>query len=100
MRTSVPSGNLNALRAVVLTNGAVTHATHMSQRHVTMVTQGVTGPDAEGFVNLTVTACPRAEVCPPGWYLLYVLDGETPSMGQWVQIGGDAGLGPGNFPGF
>jgi len=45
----------------------------------------------------TVTAPPNAHVCPPGWYMLFVLNGPTPSVGQWVRIGGDpAGLG--NWP--
>jgi hypothetical protein len=52
--------------------------------------------------SCTVTAPPNAHVCPPGWYMMFVLDGPTPSVGQFVRIGGDpAGLGnwP-NLPGF
>jgi Domain of unknown function (DUF1929) len=37
----------------------------------------------------TVTAPPNANVCPPGWFKVYVLDGPTPSVGQFVRIGGD-----------
>ena len=45
----------------------------------------------------TVTAPPNANVCPPGWFMLYVLDNGTPSYSQWVRIGGDpASLG--NWP--
>lgn len=45
----------------------------------------------------TVTAPPNAHVCPPGWFMLYVLDNGTPSVSQWVRIGGDpASLG--NWP--
>ncbi|CAG8958428.1 hypothetical protein HYFRA_00011105 [Hymenoscyphus fraxineus] len=50
----------------------------------------------------TVTAPPNEHVCPPGWYMMFVLDGPTPSVGQFVRIGGDpANLGnwP-NLPGF
>ena len=50
----------------------------------------------------TVTAPPNAQVCPPGWYQLFILDGDTPSHGVFVRIGGDpAQLGnwP-NLPGF
>ena len=36
-----------------------------------------------------VTAPPDANVCPPGWFKVYVLDGPTPSVGQFVRIGGD-----------
>ena len=49
-----------------------------------------------------VIAPPNSGVCPPGWYLLFLLDGPTPSVGQWVRIGGDPsriGSWP-NLPGF
>ena len=52
--------------------------------------------------SCTVTTPPNAHSCPPGWYMMFVLDGPTPSVGQFVRIGGDpAGLGnwP-NLPGF
>lgn len=39
--------------------------------------------------SCTVTAPPNAHVCPPGWYMMFVLDGPTPSVGQFVRIGGD-----------
>jgi hypothetical protein len=52
--------------------------------------------------SCVITAPPDAGVCPPGWFMLFILDGPTPSHSQWVRIGGDpAQLGnwP-NFPGF
>jgi hypothetical protein len=36
-----------------------------------------------------VTAPPNAQVSPPGWHQLFVLDGPTPSHGVFVRIGGD-----------
>ena len=48
----------------------------------------------------TVTAPPNAHVCPPGWFQLFVLDSEgTPSVSQWVRIGGDPAK-LGNWPAF
>ncbi|KAH9207298.1 hypothetical protein DL95DRAFT_527981 [Leptodontidium sp. 2 PMI_412] len=45
----------------------------------------------------TVTAPPDAHTSPPGWFMMFVLNGPTPSVGQFVRIGGDpAGLG--NWP--
>ncbi|KAG2002470.1 hypothetical protein CC2G_004661 [Coprinopsis cinerea AmutBmut pab1-1] len=45
----------------------------------------------------SVVAPPHAGVSPPGWHMLFVLDGPTPSHAKWVRIGGDpAGLG--NWP--
>lgn len=50
----------------------------------------------------TVTAPPNAQVSPPGWHQLFILDGPTPSHGVFVRIGGDpAGLGDWpQLPGF
>ncbi|KAI4237775.1 MAG: hypothetical protein LQ349_001583 [Xanthoria aureola] len=45
----------------------------------------------------TITTPPNKNVCPPGWYQLFLLDGPTPSVSTWVRIGGDpAALG--NWP--
>lgn len=64
--------------------GAVssTHGNSMGQR--TIFPEVSCG---SGFC--TVTAPPNAHVCPPGWFMLYVLDNGTPSHSQWVRIGGD-----------
>ena len=37
----------------------------------------------------TVAAPPNAQVSPPGWHQLFILDGPTPSHGVFVRIGGD-----------
>lgn len=39
--------------------------------------------------NCAITAPPNVNVSPPSWYMLFVLDGPTPSHSQWVRIGGD-----------
>ncbi len=40
-------------------------------------------------VTVTVQAPPTAEILPPGWYMLFLLDGPTPSVATWVRVGGD-----------
>ncbi|KAB8297713.1 hypothetical protein EYC80_001520 [Monilinia laxa] len=52
--------------------------------------------------HCTITTPPNAHVYPPSWAMLFVLDNGTPSVGQWVRIGGDPGrLGEWpNFPDF
>jgi hypothetical protein len=45
----------------------------------------------------TVTAPPNAQVSPPGWHQLFILDGPTPSHSVFVQIGGDPAQ-LGNWP--
>ncbi|KAK6220804.1 hypothetical protein LQW54_001722 [Pestalotiopsis sp. IQ-011] len=51
--------------------------------------------------SCTVVAPPGSHVAPPGWYQMFVLDGDTPAVGTYVRIGGDpAKIGnwpPGNF---
>jgi len=45
----------------------------------------------------TITAPPNAGVSPPGWFMLFILDGPTPSVAKWVRIGGDPSQ-LGNWP--
>ena len=39
--------------------------------------------------DCTIEAPPNVNVSPPGWHMLFVLDGPTPSHSQWIRIGGD-----------
>ncbi len=53
-------------------------------------------------VSCTGTACTvdapiNKNVCPPGWYQFFVLDGGIPAVGVYVRIGGDPGK-IGNWP--
>lgn len=36
-----------------------------------------------------VVAPPNANISPPGWHQIFVLDGPTPSFSHWIRIGGD-----------
>ncbi|KAL2141040.1 hypothetical protein VTI28DRAFT_2930 [Corynascus sepedonium] len=47
--------------------------------------------------SCTVDAPPTANICPPGWYQFFVLDGGVPAVGVYVRIGGDPGQ-IGNWP--
>ncbi len=66
---------------VLLRPGAVTHGFNMSQRAVELV---VTGAVAG---TLNVEAPPNGNIAPPGYYLLFILDGNrVPSEGRWVRM--------------
>ncbi|KAH6669578.1 copper radical oxidase [Halenospora varia] len=79
-----------AVRVSLLGSVSSTHGVAMGQRTMFPAVTCAGG-------TCTVTAPPNAHVCPPGWYMFFVLDGPTPSVGQFVRIGGDpAGLG--NWP--
>jgi hypothetical protein len=66
---------------VLLRSGAVTHGFNMSQRGLECVVSGV------GAGVLTVDMPANANLAPPGWYLLFILNSSrVPSMGRWVRV--------------
>jgi hypothetical protein len=71
MSATIPSGNKPT--AVLFTNGFVTHGVHMGQRQVELVVT-VVSPG-----KFTLRAPPTPQLLPPGWYMLFVNDGPTPS---------------------
>lgn len=74
---AVSGAKVSLLGAVVST-----HGNNMGQRTI-FPEVSCTG------TTCTVIAPPDAHVCPPGWFMMFVLDGPTPSVGQFVRIGGD-----------
>jgi hypothetical protein len=67
-------------RVELIRAGAVTHAFDMDQRLV-----GVTFTTGTGVLH--VTAPKSHNVAPPGWYLLFILDGNgVPSKAHWVHL--------------
>jgi hypothetical protein len=66
---------------VLLRSGAVTHGYNMSQRGIECVISGV-GPG-----TITVDEPPQANLAPPGWYLLFILNSSrVPSVGRWIRL--------------
>ena len=85
--TSVTSDNI---RASLLGAESSTHGNSMGQRTIFPAISC-------GGNTCTITAPPNAHVSPPGWFMLFILDGPTPSVATHVRIGGDpASLG--NWP--
>ena len=66
--------------AVLVAPGAVTHGNDMNQRLVPLQTAAV-HPG-----GLTVQSPPSANVAPPGWYMLFVLNDGVPSIAKWVRL--------------
>ena len=61
---------------------AVTHADEMNARLIPLRLGQKTGG------GLTLQAPPNADVAPPGYYMLFVLnEGGVPSMARWVRLG-------------
>lgn len=93
---TLTSGSTANLRVSMLGSVVSTHGNAMGQRTIfpAVSCAGTT---------CTITAPPNAHVAPPGWFMLFVLDGPTPSVGQFIRIGKDpAKIGdwPSNLPAF
>lgn len=89
---TVTSSSGGALRASLLAVESSTHGNSMGQRTIFPATS------CSGN-TCTIMAPPNAHVCPPGWFQLFILDGDVPSVSQFVRIGGDPG-GLGSWPNF
>jgi len=94
--TFTVTGSTAGLKVSLLGAVVSTHGNSMGQRTLFPLVV-CTGQ------GCTVTAPSTAHICPPGWYMMFVVNSAgIPSVGQYVRIGGDpAGLGnwP-NLPGF
>jgi hypothetical protein len=79
---TVQSFQCQTMRVSLLAAVSSTHGNVMGVRTIF--------PDFSCQGNVcTVTAPPNAQVSPPGWHQLFVLDGPTPSHSVFVRIGGD-----------
>lgn len=66
---------------VLLRPGAVTHGVNQSQRGLELVISGT------GAGTIDVESPPNANLAPPGWYLLFLLNGSrVPSEGRWIRV--------------
>ena len=71
---------VNISSVVLVRNGTVTHAFGMDQREV-----GLSFTRQSG--TLTVTAPPNANIAPPGYYMLFILDTSgIPSVASFVRV--------------
>lgn len=78
------------IRVSLLGSVVSTHGNAMGQRTIFPAVSCAGG-------SCMVIAPPDSHTSPPGWFMMFVLDGPTPSVGQFVRIGGDpANLG--NWP--
>jgi hypothetical protein len=67
--------------AVLMRPSCVTHSFNMEQRLMGLVTVDSAGNE------LTLQAPPNANIAPPGYYLLFLLDGlGVPSLGSFVSL--------------
>ncbi|KAM7191558.1 putative fungistatic metabolite [Naviculisporaceae sp. PSN 640] len=81
-----------AITVTLLGSVSSTHGNSMGARTI-MPRVSCTG------TSCTVDAPPTANIAPPGWYQMFVLDGGIPAVGKYVRIGGDPAQ-LGNWPNF
>lgn len=93
----IPSGNLGAVRISMMAAVSSTHGNSMGQRTL-FLNVGCAG--AANAATCTITTPPTPHVAPPGWYMIFVLDGPTPGEAEWIRIGGSIAdaAGIGNWP--
>ena len=77
---NVDTPDTDITRAALIAPSATTHAADMNQHMVPLtVTQRPGG--------ITLTAPPNANVAPPGWYMLFLVDSDgAPSVSRWVRL--------------
>ena len=76
IRTSTPIRSAELIRPA-----AVTHQSDPNQRFVALPISG-----SGDTVSLNLTS--SADIAPPGWYMLFVTDGNNvPSVAKWVHVG-------------
>ena len=66
--------------AVLIAPAATTHANDMNQR---LVPLQIVSQQTGGY---TLQSPPFANVAPPGWYMLFLLDDGVPSVAKWVLL--------------
>jgi hypothetical protein len=67
---------------VLMRPGAVTHAFNMAQRYVGCLIV------SEFADTVEVISPPNGNVAPPGYYLLFIVNGDrVPSTGVWIKLG-------------
>lgn len=87
---TLTTGQAAGARVSLIGATSSTHGNSMGQRTIFPATTCTA-------TSCTITAPPGANICPPGWFQLFLLDGPTPSIGTWVRIGGDPAQ-LGNWP--
>ncbi|KAJ3215671.1 hypothetical protein HDU67_000139 [Dinochytrium kinnereticum] len=87
INANITSGDLSTIRASLISTGGNTHSQQYGQRSLGLLIT------SNGGNLFTLGPLPKSDlVMPIGNYLLYVLDGPTPSEGQWIRVGDEPAL--------
>ncbi|GIL60167.1 hypothetical protein Vafri_14781 [Volvox africanus] len=72
--------------AVLVSPGSTTHSTNMNQRVVGLE---ILVQDMDSR-RLVLKGPPTINIAPPGWYMLFLLNGDVYGQSAWVRLPGDA----------
>ena len=77
----IATGNPTSIRKVALVRlGAVTHSNNMEQRYIPL-------SFTAGATSITATAPANANIAPPGFYMLFIIDANgVPSVARMVSV--------------
>jgi hypothetical protein len=79
----VDTPNADIAKARLIAPAAVTHANDMNQRSIELTVAQRTG-------GVRLTAPARAELASPGYYMLFLVNGQgVPSVAKWVRLSVD-----------
>ncbi len=77
---NVDTPDTNIAKATLVAPGATTHANDMNQRYIPLTVAQRSG-------GVTLTAPASAELATPGYYMLFLLNGQgVPSVAKWVKL--------------
>lgn len=80
--------SLSVVQVNIYPPSFTTHAHSMNQRLLILAASAATLlPNASNDYSITATAPPNGVAAPPGYYMMFVVNGGIPSVAQWVQIG-------------
>eukprot|EP00850_Spirogloea_muscicola_P023811 SM000390S14729 [mRNA] locus=s390:30535:33020:- [translate_table: standard] len=89
---SFSAGPVSSVDVVLVDPGVATHGRNMGQRMLVLASSSLALRSA-GRYSASFTSPPTASICPPGYYLLFVVVHSAsnrptvPSNGRWVSVG-------------
>uniref|UniRef100_A0A0A9DY17 Uncharacterized protein n=1 Tax=Arundo donax TaxID=35708 RepID=A0A0A9DY17_ARUDO len=88
LQFSIPAANgLGAVSVTMVAPSFTTHSFAMNQRLLFLeVSKAAALPDRAGTYKASATMPATAALAPPGYYMVFVVNGDIPSEGIWVHI--------------
>nr|CAD1832647.1 unnamed protein product [Ananas comosus var. bracteatus] len=79
-------GDNGGVRVTMVAPGFATHSFSMNQRLLVLETKRATAVVGDGEYEVSVAAPKSGNLAPPGYYMLFVVNGGIPSEGIWAHI--------------